>query len=145
MRTDAEHAARMAKKKAVQDRIVAERDGEKGLLIVHTGAGKGKTTAALGMLVRAAGHGMTVGMIQFVKGAMTTGEAAIVATLPGVEFRAMGDGFTWDTQDRSADIASAGPASNRPPQRRPRFGGDATRADWRRVAPRACSTCRRSR
>lgn len=107
MRTDAEHAARMAKKKAVQDRIVAERDGEKGLLIVHTGAGKGKTTAALGMLVRAAGHGMTVGMIQFVKGAMTTGEAAIVATLPGVEFRAMGDGFTWDTQDRSADIASA--------------------------------------
>ena len=108
MRTDAEHAARMAKKKAVQDRIVAERDGEKGLLIVHTGAGKGKTTAALGMLVRAAGHGMTVGMIQFVKGAMTTGEKVIFDAFPDlVEFKPMGEGFTWDTQDRSADIASA--------------------------------------
>jgi cob(I)alamin adenosyltransferase len=107
MRTDEEHAARMAKKKAAQDRIVAERQVEKGLVIVHTGAGKGKTSAALGMVVRAAGHGMKVGVIQFVKGAMATGEAAVFAALPNVEFRAMGDGFTWDTQDRSADIASA--------------------------------------
>jgi cob(I)alamin adenosyltransferase len=107
MRTDAEHAVRMAKKKAVQDRIVAERDGEKGLIIVHTGAGKGKTTAALGMVIRAVGHDMRVGMVQFVKGAMTTGEAAVLARFPEVDFHAMGEGFTWNTQDRARDIATA--------------------------------------
>ncbi|RDE05650.1 cob(I)yrinic acid a,c-diamide adenosyltransferase [Sphingomonas aracearum] len=107
VRTDEEHAAQMARKKAVQDRIVAERNVEKGLLIVHTGKGKGKTTAALGMVVRAAGHGMKVGVVQFVKGAMSTGEAAILANLPGVEFRTMGEGFTWDTQDRTRDTQVA--------------------------------------
>ena len=107
MRTDEEHAARMARKKAVQDRIVAERDREKGLLIVHTGKGKGKSTAAFGMVVRAAGHGMRVGVVQFVKGAMSTGEAAILSALPGVEFRTMGEGFTWDTQDRTRDTQVA--------------------------------------
>jgi len=106
-RTDAEHNARMAKKKAAQDRIVAERDKEKGLVIVHTGAGKGKTTAALGMAVRALGHGMKVGIVQFVKGAMTTGEAAVFALLDDVEFKPMGEGFTWDTQDRARDVAVA--------------------------------------
>ena len=107
MRTEAEHAARMAKKKVAQDRLVASRTGEKGLVIVHTGKGKGKTTAALGMVVRAIGHGMKVGVIQFVKGAMTTGEAAVFARFPEVEFKPMGEGFTWDTQDRARDIAVA--------------------------------------
>ena len=106
-RTDAEHAAKMARKKDAQDRIVAARQLEKGLLIVHTGKGKGKTSAALGMVVRAIGHGMKVGVVQFVKGAMETGETAVLSGLPNVEFKAMGDGFTWDTQDRSQDIASA--------------------------------------
>ena len=107
MRTDEEHAAKMAKKKAAHDRIVAAKQIEKGLLIVHTGKGKGKTSAALGMVVRAIGHGMKVGVVQFVKGAMETGEAAVFAQLPGVEFKPMGEGFTWDTQDRSRDIAAA--------------------------------------
>lgn len=107
MRTDAEHAERMAKKKAAQDSKVAARDSEKGLIIVHTGKGKGKTTAALGMVMRAVGHGMRVGMVQFVKGAMTTGEAAVLARFPEVDFHAMGEGFTWNTQDRSRDIATA--------------------------------------
>ena len=106
MRTDAEHAERMAKKKAAQDSKVAARDAEKGLVIVHTGKGKGKTTAALGMVLRAAGHDMRVGMVQFVKGAMTTGEAAVLARFPEVDFHAMGEGFTWNTQDRSRDIAT---------------------------------------
>nr|WP_042484513.1 cob(I)yrinic acid a,c-diamide adenosyltransferase [Sphingomonas parapaucimobilis] len=107
MRTDAEHAERMAKKKAAQDSKVAARDAEKGLVIVHTGKGKGKTTAALGMVLRAVGHDMRVGMVQFVKGAMTTGEAAVLARFPEVDFHAMGEGFTWNTQDRSRDIATA--------------------------------------
>ncbi len=107
MRTDAEHAERMAKKKAAQDSKVAARDAEKGLVIVHTGKGKGKTTAALGMVIRAVGHGMRVGMVQFVKGAMTTGEVAVLARFPEVDFHAMGEGFTWNTQDRSRDIATA--------------------------------------
>ncbi|MGW8137037.1 cob(I)yrinic acid a,c-diamide adenosyltransferase [Sphingomonas zeae] len=107
MRTDAEHAERMARKKAAQDSKVAARDAEKGLIIVHTGKGKGKTTAALGMVIRAVGHDMRVGMVQFVKGAMTTGEAAVLARFPEVDFHAMGEGFTWNTQDRARDIATA--------------------------------------
>lgn len=106
MRTDEEHAAKMAKKKAAHDRIVAAKQIEKGLLIVHTGKGKGKTSAALGMVVRAVGHGMKVGVVQFVKGAMATGESAVFERL-GVEFKPMGEGFTWDTQDRTRDIAAA--------------------------------------
>lgn len=107
VRSDADHAERMAKKKDAHDRIVAARSNEKGLVIVHTGTGKGKTTAALGMVVRAIGHGMKVGVVQFVKGAMTTGEAAVFAHFPEVEFKPMGEGFTWDTQDRTRDIATA--------------------------------------
>ena len=106
-RTDAEHNAKMAKKKVAQDRIVAAKTIEKGLVIVHTGKGKGKTTAALGMVVRAIGHDMKVGVVQFVKGAMTTGEAAVFAHFPDVDFKPMGEGFTWDTQDRARDIAVA--------------------------------------
>jgi len=108
MRSEAEHTARMAKKKVVHDKIVAAKTIEKGLLMVHTGPGKGKTTAALGMAVRMMGHGRKVGIVQFVKGAMTTGEKVIFDAFPDlVEFKPMGEGFTWDTQDRARDIAVA--------------------------------------
>lgn len=108
MRTDAEHHARMAKRKAAHDRIVAARTREKGLLIVHTGTGKGKTSAALGMVLRAIGHGMKVGVVQFVKGAWATGEKQVFDRFPDlIAFKPMGEGFTWDTQDRARDIAAA--------------------------------------
>ncbi|MGE4431048.1 MAG: cob(I)yrinic acid a,c-diamide adenosyltransferase [Sphingobium sp.] len=107
-RTEEQHTAKMKKKQAAQGKIMANKTVEKGLLIVHTGKGKGKTTAALGMVVRAIGHGRKVGVIQFVKGAMTTGEKAVFDAFPDrVEFRPMGEGFTWDTQDRARDIATA--------------------------------------
>jgi len=107
-RTEAEHAEKMKKKQAAHDKIVANKTIEKGLLIVHTGKGKGKTTAALGMVVRAIGHGKKVGVVQFVKGAMTTGEKVVFDAFPAqVEFKPMGEGFTWDTQDRARDIATA--------------------------------------
>lgn len=105
-RTDDEHNARMKKVQAAQARKIAAKTVEKGVVIVHTGAGKGKTSAALGMAVRAIGHGMKVGVVQFIKGAMTTGEKAVFDAFPDlVEFRPMGEGFTWDTQDRARDIA----------------------------------------
>jgi len=107
-RTEAEHADKMRKRQAVHDKIVAGKTVEKGLVIVHTGTGKGKTTAALGMVVRAIGHGQKVGVVQFVKGAMATGEKAVFDRFPElVEFKPMGEGFTWDTQDRARDIAVA--------------------------------------
>jgi cob(I)alamin adenosyltransferase len=102
------HTAKMKKRQAAQEKIVAAKTVEKGLLIVHTGKGKGKTTAALGMVVRAIGHGMKAGVIQFVKGAMTTGEKVVFDAFPEhCEFKPMGEGFTWDTQDRARDIAVA--------------------------------------
>ncbi len=105
---EARHTAKMQRIQAARRDMMATKTGEKGLLIVHTGAGKGKSTAAFGMAVRAMGHGMTVGIVQFVKGAMTTGERAIFDAFPDlVTFRAMGEGFTWDTQDRARDIAVA--------------------------------------
>ncbi|MCH7628227.1 MAG: cob(I)yrinic acid a,c-diamide adenosyltransferase [Proteobacteria bacterium] len=108
MAGDARHADKMRKKQAARETIMANKTREKGLLIVHTGKGKGKTSAALGMVVRAIGHGMKVGVVQFVKGAMVTGERAVFDAFPdNVEFRAMGEGFTWNTQDRSRDIAAA--------------------------------------
>jgi cob(I)alamin adenosyltransferase len=107
-RTDEEHNAKMKKLQAAQAKKLATKTVEKGLIIVHTGPGKGKTSAALGMAVRAIGHGMKVGMIQFVKGAMATGEKAVFDRFPDlIEFKPMGEGFTWDTQDRSRDIAVA--------------------------------------
>jgi cob(I)alamin adenosyltransferase len=107
-RTDAEHKAKMKKIQAAQAKKLATKTVEKGLVIVHTGPGKGKTSAALGMVVRAIGHGMKVGVVQFVKGAMATGEKAVFDRFPDlVEFKPMGEGFTWDTQDRSRDIAVA--------------------------------------
>ncbi|WP_174292085.1 cob(I)yrinic acid a,c-diamide adenosyltransferase [Sphingomonas bacterium] len=108
MRTDEDHNRKMAKKKVAHDRIVEAKTKEKGLLIVHTGQGKGKTSAALGMVVRAIGHGMKVGVVQFVKGAWATGEKPVFDRFPDlVEFKPMGEGFTWDTQDRARDVAVA--------------------------------------
>ena len=107
-RTPEEHAEKMKKKQAAHDKIMATKTQEKGLLIVHTGKGKGKTTAALGMVVRAIGHGKKVGVVQFVKGAMTTGEKAVFDAFPdNVIFKPMGEGFTWNTQDKTRDIALA--------------------------------------
>jgi cob(I)alamin adenosyltransferase len=107
-RTDAEHTAKMKKIQAAQNKKVATKTVEKGLIIVHTGPGKGKTSAALGMAVRAIGHDMKVGVVQFVKGAMATGEKAVFDRFPDlIEFKPMGEGFTWDTQDRTRDIAVA--------------------------------------
>lgn len=108
LETEARHTEKMRKKQAARDTIMASKTREKGLLIVHTGKGKGKTSAALGMVVRAIGHGMKVGVVQFVKGAMTTGEKAVFDAFPdNVEFKPMGEGFTWNTQDRARDVANA--------------------------------------
>lgn len=105
---DIRHAEKMRKKQAAQAKIMENKTREKGLLIVHTGKGKGKTSAALGMVVRAIGHGMKVGVVQFVKGAMITGEKTVFDAFPDhVEFKPMGEGFTWDTQDRGRDMAVA--------------------------------------
>ena len=107
-RTPEQHAEKMKKKQAAHDKIMATKTQEKGLLIVHTGKGKGKTTAALGMVVRAIGHGKKVGVVQFVKGAMTTGEKVVFDAFPdNVTFKPMGEGFTWNTQDKTRDIALA--------------------------------------
>jgi cob(I)alamin adenosyltransferase len=105
---NAAHREKMARRKAARDRVLATKTEERGLLIVHTGAGKGKTTAAFGMVLRCIGHGMRVGVVQFVKGAWSTGERDVLARFPDlVTCRAMGEGFTWDTQDRERDIAAA--------------------------------------
>ena len=102
------HAEKAARRKAVRARILATKTEERGLLIVHTGTGKGKSTAAFGMVLRCLGHGMRVGIVQFVKGAWQTGERAVLARFPElVTMRAMGEGFTWETQDRARDIAAA--------------------------------------
>lgn len=102
------HAEKMRKRKELQDRLVAARTVEKGLLMVHTGNGKGKSTAAFGLILRAVGHGFRVGLIQFVKGTWATGEQAALERLEDlVDHHVMGDGFTWETQDRARDIASA--------------------------------------
>ncbi|WP_292040059.1 MULTISPECIES: cob(I)yrinic acid a,c-diamide adenosyltransferase [unclassified Brevundimonas] len=99
------HKEKMTKIQAVKAKILSTKTVEKGLVIVHTGAGKGKSTAALGMALRMMGHGMKVSIIQFIKGAMDTGEQAIFDAFPDlVEMRPMGEGFTWDTQDRQRDI-----------------------------------------
>lgn len=104
---DTRHAARMARKKAVVDaRIVAARH-EKGVLLVNTGNGKGKSSAAFGLVARALGHGMQVGVVQFVKGRSDTGEEAFFRAQPGVAWHVMGEGFTWETQDRRRDVACA--------------------------------------
>ncbi len=105
---NAYHAEKMAKKKAARDKILATKTEERGLIIVHTGKGKGKSTAAFGMVFRAIGHGFNIGIVQFVKGKWGTGERDVLEKFPEqVTIKAMGEGFTWDTQDRARDIAAA--------------------------------------
>lgn len=105
---DAYHADKMRKKKEARTRMLATKTEERGLLIVHTGKGKGKSTAAFGMVFRAIGHGFKVGVVQFVKGAWGTGERDVLEKFPElVTIKAMGEGFTWDTQDRQRDLAAA--------------------------------------
>ena len=106
---DARHAAKMAKKKVARDKIMATKSGEKGLIIVHTGAGKGKSSSAFGMIVRCVAHGFPCAVVQFIKGAWDTGERRLLTGHFGdlCQFHAMGEGFTWETQDRARDIAAA--------------------------------------
>jgi cob(I)alamin adenosyltransferase len=102
------HHEKMAKKKAARDRLMAKKTENRGLLIVHTGAGKGKSSAAFGMGLRCVGHGMKLGVIQFIKGAWDTAERRVLSSFEDlVTFKAMGEGFTWETQDRARDIAAA--------------------------------------
>jgi cob(I)alamin adenosyltransferase len=108
------HRAKMAKRKAVQDAEVAGKTIEKGLLIVHTGPGKGKSTAAFGLALRMLGRGHRVGVVQFVKGAWHTGERdAFAAFGDRVSWHTMGEGFTWETQDLARDVAAARRAWNK--------------------------------
>jgi cob(I)alamin adenosyltransferase len=102
------HRAKMAKRKAVQDAEVAEKTVEKGLLIVHTGPGKGKSTAAFGLTLRMLGRGHRVGVVQFIKGAWHTAERDALAKFgEQLVWHTMGEGFTWETQDRARDVAAA--------------------------------------
>lgn len=103
------HAQKMAKKKAARDRMMETKTGEKGLIIVHTGPGKGKSSSGFGMIMRCIAHGMPCAVVQFIKGAWDTGERRLLTTHFGdlCQFHAMGEGFTWETQDRSRDIAAA--------------------------------------
>lgn len=105
------HRAKMARIKAVKDRIYASKTREKGLVIVHTGTGKGKSTAAWGLVMRCLGHGRRVGIVQFVKGRMVPGERLFLERFPElVTIRVMGEGFTWETQDRERDREAAAEA-----------------------------------
>lgn len=98
----------MARKKAVVDAAIERANQQRGIVLVHTGNGKGKSSAAFGMVARALGHGMQVGVVQFIKGAMATGEEHFFRRFPEqVAYHVMGEGFTWDTQDKSRDIAAA--------------------------------------
>ncbi len=102
------HRVRMERKKAIVDANIAAADKAIGIIIVNTGNGKGKSSSGFGMVARALGHGMKVGVVQFIKGAMSTGEEKFLRRFPDeVEFHAMGEGYTWDTQDRERDIEKA--------------------------------------
>lgn len=105
----ARHAQKMAKKKAARDRMMETKTGEKGLIIVHTGPGKGKSSSGFGMIMRCIAHGMPSAVVQFIKGAWDTGERRLLTThFPDLcQFHSMGEGFTWETQDKSRDIAAA--------------------------------------
>ncbi len=106
---NARHASKMAKKKAARDKIMATKSGEKGLIIVHTGAGKGKSSSGFGMILRCIAHEMPCAVVQFIKGAWDTGERRLIESHFSdlCEFHAMGEGFTWETQDKSRDIEMA--------------------------------------
>jgi cob(I)alamin adenosyltransferase len=106
--TAEQHKQKMQRRQEVQQQRIAKADNKKGLIIVNTGNGKGKTTAALGMVVRSLGHGYRVAIVQFIKGAWEPAEKAVFQMWEKqLEFHAMGEGFTWDTQDRDRDIATA--------------------------------------
>ena len=110
MSADSErHAMKMAKKKAARDKIMAKKEGEKGLIIVHTGPGKGKSSSGFGMILRCIAHEMPCAVVQFIKGAWQTGERSLIEkNFPDLcQFYAMGEGFTWETQDKERDIAAA--------------------------------------
>jgi cob(I)alamin adenosyltransferase len=107
---DLNHRAneKAARRKEARDRMMADKTQEKGLIIVHTGKGKGKSTAAFGMVLRCIGHGKKVGVVQFIKGKWDTGERTVLERFPDqIEIKALGEGFTWETQDRARDIAFA--------------------------------------
>lgn len=106
---EARHAAKMAKKKAARDKIMASKTADRGLIIVHTGAGKGKSSSGFGMILRCIAHEMPCSVVQFIKGAWDTGERRIIEEHFShlCEFHAMGEGFTWETQDRARDIEMA--------------------------------------
>lgn len=102
------HESRMAKKKAIVDENIKKADKEKGIIVITTGNGKGKSSSGFGMVARALGHNMKVGIIQFIKGAFSTGEEAFFRRFPDeVEYHVMGDGFTWETQNREQDVLTA--------------------------------------
>ncbi len=104
---DSAHTRQTTRRKVGYERKQARATHDKGLLIVFTGPGKGKTTAAFGMALRAIGHGMTVGVVQFIKGGQDSGERAILSRFENVDFQVVGDGFTWLTQNREQDVATA--------------------------------------
>ncbi len=101
------HEQRMQKKKAVIDTQIAAAQAERGVLLINTGNGKGKSSAAFGVVARALGHGLKVGVVQFVKGRSDTGEEAFFRTQPNVAWHVGGEGFTWETQDKERDAAAA--------------------------------------
>lgn len=103
------HAAKMAKKKAARDRMMENKTGEKGLVIVHTGPGKGKSSSGFGMILRCIAHGMPSAVVQFIKGGWQTGERTLIEENFSdlCQFHTMGEGFTWETQDKARDIAAA--------------------------------------
>ena len=105
----ARHNLKMAKKKAARDKIMATKTGQKGLIIVHTGKGKGKSSAAFGMIFRCIGHNMKCAVVQFIKGGMSTGERDLILRhfADICDFHTMGEGFTWETQDKTRDIEMA--------------------------------------
>lgn len=104
---DERHNARMARKKEVIEKKVAAAQTERGVLLVNTGNGKGKSSAGFGLVARALGHSMKVAVVQFIKGRSDTGEEAFFRRQPEVSWHVMGEGFTWDTQDRARDVATA--------------------------------------
>ncbi|CEJ45804.1 cob(I)yrinic acid a,c-diamide adenosyltransferase [Umezakia ovalisporum] len=109
--TDEQYRQKMQRRKEIQDRRIAQAVPEKGLIIVNTGNGKGKTTAALGMVLRSLGHGYKVAIVQFIKGAWEPSEKKVFSLWEDqIEFHAMGEGFTWETQDRDRDIDKASAA-----------------------------------
>lgn len=109
---DARHKQQMARKKAVVDAGIARATDKRGVVLVNTGNGKGKSSAAFGMVARALGHNMRVGVVQFIKSGSPTGEEIFFRRFPEVEYHVIGEGFTWETQDKQRDIASAQAAWN---------------------------------